>query len=116
MADNEKGKKFLLGLFAPHYHEKIKDHLKGWKEFLCEPYKSMAIEEWCELKFNFGPNQKSIVYRDLARVIVNDWYLGEQIAISRFFALYSNLADNEDFDQRTETIRHSINKKKALFK
>lgn len=116
MADNEKGKKFLLGLFAPHYHEKMKAFFEDWRAFLCEPYKSMAIEEWQELQFDFGSHQKGIVYKDLARAIVNDWHLVEQIAISRYFAMYSNLADNVDFDQRTETIRHCINKKKRLFK
>ena len=110
-------KQSLLGQFYPCSYIKIKTNLDKWRVVLREPCKSRCIEEWDYLEFDFTGYKKVIVYRELARVFDRGWFIKNNLSeLARYMALHSNLAINENFKTRTETIRQGIKRELRRFK
>lgn len=116
MINKEKGEQSLLGLILPHYRRYMVTYLNGWREVLCEPYKSQKIEEWSYLEFNFNNHKKQLIYRDLARAIAYGWIEDENITmVARFMAAHSNLDFGKKEETRIGTIRQGITRQMSQF-
>ena len=117
MKIREVEKQSLLGQFYPCSYIKLKIFLDNWRVVLSEPNKSRSIEEWDYLEFDFTGYKKVIVYRELARAFDRGWFIKNNLSeLARYMALHSNLAINENFKTRTETIRQGIKRELRRFK
>ena len=109
MAKREVKEPSLLGQFYPCIHRDLKEYLEGWRVYLCEPSKSIDIEKWGYLEFNFTGNYKNLIYRDLARAYAYGWFIPDNLSkLAQYMALHSNLATNDNLKTRKETIRQGI--------
>ena len=107
----KESKSFLLGKIWPHYQEEMKIVMESWRDMMCEELQCLPVEEWEHLTFDFKNYKKHDVYRELMRAFNKKWTRFRSIKeMARFLANYSNIAENEDFDIRTETIRHNLNR------
>lgn len=117
MEKREVSKQSLLGQFYPCSYMELKIRLDNWRVVLSEPNKSRSIEEWDYLEFDFTGYKKVIVYRELARAFARGWFIKDNLSeLARYMALHSNLAINENFKTRTETIRQGIKRELRRFK
>lgn len=113
---SQKRTESLLGNILPFKRREMEAFLANWKAFLCEPYKSMDIEEWCDIEFDFTHHRKSVVHRDIARAIAGKWTELNETQFARFMALHSNLSYNKNLDKRTDAIRRGISRQMKYFK
>lgn len=113
MEKNKKEEATLLGQFLPFGRRKMKAYLDDWKKFVCEPYMNMNVEEWQRIEFKGKHGYKSIIYRDLARALINGWVYKDDIGrIARYLAKNTNINSNPKQKTRVKTICQGINRKK----
>jgi len=113
MEKNKKEEATLLGQFLPFGRRKMKAYLDDWKKFVCEPYMNMNVEEWQRIEFKGKHGYKSIIYRDLARALINGWVYKDDIGrIARYLAKNTNINSNPNQKTRVKTICQGINRKK----
>lgn len=109
----EENKNSLLGKIWPHYQENMEKIMETWRELMCEDLQDIPVIEWEYLLFKIKNHKKHRVYRDLVRAFNNGWTMFKSIKeMSRFMASCSNIADNDNFKIRSETIRHGLNLQK----
>jgi hypothetical protein len=113
MEKNKKEEATLLWQFLPFGRRKMKAYFDDWKEFVCEPYMNMNVEEWQRIEFKGKHGYKSIIYRDLARALINGWVYKDDIGrIARYLAKNTNINSNPNQKTRVKTICQGINRKK----
>ena len=106
----KESKSFLLEKIWPHYQGKMESKMELWRDMMCEELKHLPVAEWENLTFDFKNHKKSMIYRDLMYAFKNKWTRFKSVKeMARFLASGSNIAENEDFHIRVETIRHSLN-------
>jgi hypothetical protein len=106
----KESKSFLLGKIWPHYQEEMKIVMESWRDMMCEELKCLPVAEWEHLTFDFKNHKKCRIYRDLMYAFRKKWTRFRSVKeMARFLASGSNIAENEDFHIRVETIRHSLN-------
>ena len=88
--------------------EKFEPHLKGMDN-------SKNPEKWNHLEFDFEHIHKVDVYRRFAPVFEKKYLMVKKKDFARHLALHSNLADNENYETRVETIYHSLKLYKKIF-
>lgn len=106
----------LIGHFMPQKWRLMRPYIVGWKPYLCGLSEGKSPEELVWLEFDFTCLYKADIYRDLARAVINGWLQVSMIALARYLARYSNLADNADPVKRTETIYRELKEYKKKFK
>lgn len=103
----------LLGQIWPCYRREMAVIMESWREHMCKELQALPVEEWTYLKFDFKAPKKYVVYRELLRTYKNGWTKFKSIMdMVRFMANGSNIADNEAFETRTETIRQGLKRQK----
>ena len=106
----KESKSFLLGKIWPRYQGDMERKMELWRDIMCEDLQSLPVAEWEHLTFDFKKHKKGRIYRDLRYALKYEWTRFKSVKeMARFLASDSNIADNEDFHIRVETIRHSLN-------
>ena len=117
MKDNKKEEVTLLGQFLPFGRRKMKAYMEKWKKFMCEPYKSMNVEDWNRIEFKSEYGYKGIIYRDLARALINGWVDKDDIGrIARYLADNTNINSNPERKTRVKSICQGINRGKKYLR
>lgn len=112
----KESKSFLLGKIWPHYQGKMEPKMELWRDMMCEELKHLPVAEWEHLTFDFKNHKKCRIYRDLMYAFRKKWTRFRTVKeMARFLASGSNIAENEDFYIRVETIRHSLNRQLKHF-
>lgn len=112
----KESKSFLLGEIWPHYQEEMERKMEQWRDMMSEELKHLPVAEWEYLTFDFKKHKKGMVYRVLMRAFKEKWTRFRTVKeMARFLADGSNIAENEDFHIRVETIRHSLNRQLKHF-
>jgi hypothetical protein len=88
--------------------EKLEPHLKGMDN-------SKNPEKWNHLEFDFEHIHKVDVYRRFAPIFEKKYLMVKKKDFARHLALHSNLADNENYETRVETIYHGLKLYKKIF-
>ena len=88
--------------------EKLEPHLKGMDN-------SKNPEKWNHLEFDFEHIHKVDIYRGFAPIFEKECLMVKKKDFARHLALHSNLADNENYETRVETIYHSLKLYKKIF-
>ena len=114
--NNHEREYSLIGHFVPQKWRLMRPYVVGWKPYLRGRSEGETPEELVWLEFDFSRLYKADVYRDLARAIINGWLQVSMIALARYLAWYSNLADNADLVKRTETIYRELKDYKRKIK
>ena len=83
-------------------------HLKGMDN-------SKNPEKWNHLEFDFEHIHKVDVYRRFAPIFEKKYLMVKKKDFARHLAMHSNLADNENYETRVETIYHGLNYYKKLY-
>lgn len=107
MRKNEKREKSLLGLFYPAHRRDVKDMIQECP-YIKESLKAMCPEEIVKIEFDLVRGDKQRIYREIAFMIKKEWLMINVKDLARYLAENSNLADSENFETRTETIRGYI--------
>lgn len=115
MRKNDKREKSLLGMFYPAYRRNIKEMIKECP-LLNDSLKVMRPEEIVNIEFALERGDKLRVYREIAHMVIYGWLMVSVKDLARYLAEHSNLADNDNFETRTETIRCYIRRCVAVFK
>ena len=90
--------------------------MESWRDMMSEELKHLPVAEWEYLTFDFKKHKKGMVYRVLMRAFKEKWTRFRTVKeMARFLADGSNIAENEDFHIRVETIRHSLNRQLKHF-
>jgi len=88
--------------------EKLEPHLK-------EMDNNKNPEKWNYLEFDFEHIHKVDIYRGFAPIFEKECLMVKKKDFARHLALHSNLADNENYETRVETIYHSLKLYKKIF-
>ena len=88
--------------------EKFEPHLKGMDN-------SKNPEKWNHLEFDFEHIHKVDVYRRFVPIFEKKYLMVKKKDFARHLALHSNLADNENYETRVETIYHGLKLYKKIF-
>ena len=88
--------------------EKLEPHLK-------EMDNNKNSEKWNHLEFDFEHIHKVDVYRRFAPIFEQKYLMVKKKDFARHLALHSNLADNENYEIRVETIYHGLKLYKKIF-
>ena len=88
--------------------EKLEPHLKGMDN-------SKNPEKWNHLEFDFEHIHKVDVYRRFVPIFEKKYLMVKKKDFARHLALHSNLADNENYETRVETIYHGLKLYKKIF-
>ena len=88
--------------------EKLEPHLK-------EMDNNKNSEKWNHLEFDFEHIHKVDVYRRFAPIFEKKYLMVKKKDFARHLALHSNLADNENYEIRVETIYHGLKLYKKIF-
>ena len=88
--------------------EKLEPHLK-------EMDNSKNPEKWNHLEFDFEHIHKVDVYRRFAPIFEKKYLMVKKKDFARHLAMHSNLADNENYEIRVETIYHGLKLYKKIF-
>ena len=88
--------------------KKLEPHLKGMDN-------NKNPEKWNHLEFDFEHIHKVDIYRGFAPVFEKECLMVKKKDFARHLALHSNLADNENYETRVETIYHSLKLYKKIF-
>jgi hypothetical protein len=115
MRQDIKREKSLLGLFYPAYRRNIKEMIKECP-YMKDYLKVMCPEEIVEIEFDLVRGDKLRVYREISYMIKNGWLMISVKGLSRYLAEHSNLADNENYKTRAETIRGYIRRCIVMYK
>ncbi len=115
MRKNDKREKSLLGLFYPAYRRNIKEIINECP-YLKDSVKGMCPEEIVEIEFDLARGDKLRVYREIAFMIKKGWLMVSVKELARYLAEHSNLADSENYETRTETIRGYIRRCIVMYK
>ena len=88
--------------------EKLEPHLKGMDN-------SKNPEKWNHLEFDFEHIHKVDVYIRFAPIFEKECLMVKKKDFARHLAMHSNLADNENYEIRVETIYHGLKLYKKIF-
>ena len=88
--------------------EKLEPHLK-------EMDNNKNSEKWNHLEFDFEHIHKVDVYRRFVPIFEKKYLMVKKKDFARHLAMHSNLADNENYEIRVETIYHGLKLYKKIF-
>ena len=113
--EKQNGNESLLALVLsgkrPEFRailKKLEPHLKGMDN-------NKNPEKWNYLEFDFEHIHKVDIYRGFAPIFEKECLMVKKKDFARHLALHSNLADNENYETRVETIYHSLKLYKKIF-
>ena len=101
---NESFLALVLSDKRPDFREilvNLGPHLKGMDN-------SKNPEKWNHLEFDFEHIHKVDVYRRFAPIFEKKYLMVKKKDFARHLAMHSNLADNENYETRVETIYHGL--------
>ena len=110
-----KGNESFLALVLSDKRPEFRDILVNLGPHLKGMDNSKNPEKWNYLEFDFEHIHKVDVYRRFAPIFEKKYLMVKKKDFARHLALYSNLADNENYETRVETIYHGLKYYKKIF-
>ena len=109
------GNESLLALVLSTKRQEFKAILEKLEPHLKRMDNSKNAEKWNHLEFDFEHIHKVDVYRRFAPIFEKKYLMVKKKDFARHLALHSNLADNENYETRVETIYHGLKYYKKLY-
>ena len=110
-----KGNESFLALVLSDKRPDFRDILVNLGPHLKGMDNSKNPEKWNHLEFDFEHIHKVDVYRRFAPIFEKKYLMVKKKDFARHLALHSNLADNENYETRVETIYHGLKLYKKIF-
>ena len=110
-----KGNESFLALVLSDKRPDFRDILVNLGPHLKGMDNSKNPEKWNHLEFDFEHIHKVDVYRRFAPIFEKKYLMVKKKDFARHLALHSNLADNENYETRAETIYHGLKLYKKIF-
>lgn len=110
-----KGNESFLALVLSDKRPDFRDILVNLGPHLKGMDNSKNPEKWNHLEFDFEHIHKVDVYRRFVPIFEKKYLMVKKKDFARHLALHSNLADNENYETRVETIYHGLKLYKKIF-
>ena len=111
----QNGNESLLALVLSSKRPEFRAILENFEPHLKGMDNSKNPEKWNYLEFDFEHIHKVDVYRRFAPIFEKKYLMVKKKDFARHLALHSNLADNENYETRVETIYHGLKLYKKIF-
>lgn len=110
-----KGNESFLALVLSDKRPDFRDILVNLGPHLKGMDNNKNPEKWNHLEFDFEHIHKVDIYIRFAPIFEKECLMVKKKDFARHLAMHSNLADNENYETRVETIYHGLKYYKKLY-